>query len=258
VSHWDAPGEHYREYRVSDSTFGWILLFSALGALAVLVEVGTDDAWSGAARFWLIVAGLAAIVLLPVYARVSATVTGADGVAIRGLLRTRRFGWPDIQDIRIEVNPAALAGYNAPRHIAVLYTTGGRRVPLPHVNERNLDRFQPSLTAEVEAIRATWLDRRGPQWAPVPSVRRMVEDRVRYQVSSWTVGAFAAMLAVPVAAVIVVVGLFTGAPDLPEPLSWPFQPESMLVLPAVVFPIATVTSKLARRRARLPADRNAG
>jgi len=65
------------------------------------------------------------------------------------------------------------------------------------------------------------------------------------------VGMLAALLAVPVTAVIFVVGLFTHAYALPTPLSWLFQPGAIGIVPAVVFVIATVVTTLSRRRAQV-------
>ncbi len=80
-------------------------------------------------------------------------------------------------------------------------------------------------------------------------MQRKADDRVRYRFTWWAVGLFVAMLAMPVAVVVFAVGLFTHAYARPAPLSWPFHPASILVLPAVVFPIAAVASRLARNRA---------
>jgi hypothetical protein len=79
-------------------------------------------------------------------------------------------------------------------------------------------------------------------------VQQKAGKRVRYTFTSVATGAFAAMFAVPVAAVIFVVGLFAHASELPSPLSWLFQPYAMMVLPAIVFPIVAIASAITRHR----------
>jgi hypothetical protein len=243
------PGWGYQEYRVSESAFGWVLVMMAFGAVALLVSVCTDAAMPGPLKAGVLGVGLAAFAAVPVWAWLSRTVRGPDGLAVRGLLRTRTFAWPDIQDIRIEPNPAAQLGFDSPRNLAFLYDGAGRRVALPHLNEKNLAKLGLTLATEVEAIRSAWHRQRGPHWAPLPRAQRRIDQHTRYPFASWMVGMLAAMLTVPVAVLIVVVGLFTHAAELPAPLSWLFRPEAILVLPAVVFPVAAVASKLARRRA---------
>jgi hypothetical protein len=240
----------YEQYGVADSTFRLIMLLSGVGALALLVTVVTDTAMPGPTKVVVLVAGLPAIFAMPVWARVAETVITPEGVVVRGFRRTRTFAWPDIQDIRIEDNPGGYVDDRGPRHIAVLYDGTGRRVPLPHVNEKNLDRRQLALATEVDAMRTAWQRGRGAGWAPVPLVQRKVAERARYGFTPWAVGAFAAFLAIPVTTVIFVVGLFTHAGDLPSPWSWPFQPAAIMVVPAIVFPAVAVASVLARRRAR--------
>jgi hypothetical protein len=239
------PGPQYQEFRVADETFGWILVLMALGAVALLIKVGTDEA-PGVVKVVAIVPGLAAFAVLPVWAWLSRTVKGPDGIVVRGLFRTKSFAWPDIQDIRSEASPAALFGHDGPRHIVILYDGAGRRVALPHVNEKNLG-F--TFATEVEAMRVVWQQRRGPQWVPVPRAQRTIDQYRRYTFSSSTVGLIAGSLSVGLAVMLVLIGLFTGASELPAPLSWPFAPAVIWVLPIVVSVGAIVFSKLARRRA---------
>jgi hypothetical protein len=240
----------YEQYGVADATFRLIMLLSAFGALALLVAVVTDTAMPGPTKIVVLVAGLPAVFAMPVWARVAETVTTPEGVVVRGFRRTRTFAWSDIQDIRIEHNPGGYLDDRGPRHIAVLYDGTGHRVPLPHVNEKNLDRLRLAFATEVEAMRTAWQQGRGADWAPVPLVQRKVAERVRYQFTSLAVGLFAAFLAAPVVTLIFVVGLFAHASELPSPWSWPFQPAAIMVVPAIVFPTVAIASKLARRRAR--------
>jgi hypothetical protein len=251
----DDRGWGYQEYRVSEWGFGRLLGAMALAAPILLVVVCADAESQGPEKVVVLVATLAVLVAIAVSTWLSRTVRGPDGIVVRGLLRTRTFGWPDIQDIRIESSPAGQLGIyehlgvDGPRLNAYLYDGAGRRVTLPNLNEKNVAALGFTLAAEVETMRATWQRQRGPQWASLPRARSKIDYRARYPFASWMVGMTAAMLAVPVAAVLVVVGLFTHAAELPAPLSWLFRPEFILVLPAVVVPVATMYSRLARRRA---------
>jgi hypothetical protein len=232
-----------QQYRIADRRFGLLVALMSFGALSILLALGTDDTLSGPIRIGILFAALGGLAAVVAWARVACTITDVDGVTVRGLLRTRTFAWPDIQAIQIELNPGGYVDDRGPKQIAVLYDGAGHRVPLPHLNEKNLETFAD----EVEAMQTAWEHERGPHWSPIASVQRTVDQRVRYRFTSWATGAFSAMLAVPVAAVIFVVGLFTHAYALPSPLSWPFQPASILVLPAIVCPIVAVASMVSRR-----------
>lgn len=233
-----------QHYRIAERRFGRLVVLMSFGVLSILLALGTDDTTPGLIRIGLLVASVGSIGALVAWARIAGTMTDPEGVTVRGLLRIRTFAWPDIQAIQIEQNPGGYADDRGPKQIAVLYDNTGRRVPLPHVNEKNLETF----IAEVDGMRADWEHWRGPDWAPITDVQQKAGKRVRYTFTSVATGAFAAMLAVPGVVVIFVVGLFAHASELPSPLSWLFQPYAIMLLPAIVFPIAAVASALARRR----------
>src|SRR5262245_51211284 len=112
---------HYGHYRVSGPTWRRVAFLMVFGAPALLITVATDDAMPGPAKVGVMLVGLAAIGAVSGFARFAGTITSPDGVAVRGLLRTRRYAWPDIQDIQIELNPAGSVRDDAPKQIAVLY-----------------------------------------------------------------------------------------------------------------------------------------
>ncbi|WP_405907972.1 PH domain-containing protein [Streptomyces sp. NBC_00828] len=62
------------------------------------------------------------------------TFVTADGVTVRGPLRTRTWAWTEIYGIRVENSRRG-----SPRWPAYLYRTDGRRVRLPHLDELQLD-----------------------------------------------------------------------------------------------------------------------
>jgi hypothetical protein len=225
----------------------WLAM--GLGAAAVLIEVMSDDAWSAAAQFWFIGGFFAVVGLLVAWAFRSATMTSPEHLTVRGLFRTRRIPWPRVQAIMIEVNPGSFAEGSAPRRIVVAYDAAGRRIPLPHLNEKTFARRYGSLESEVDGIRAAWLAARGEDWVPVAHAQARAADMARYGINSWMVGLMWASLTLPVVAIVFVVGLISGVGS-PWPLSLLFRPEALLVVPAAVFFIAAVASLISRRRAR--------
>ncbi|MEV7341660.1 PH domain-containing protein [Streptomyces sp. NPDC093544] len=62
------------------------------------------------------------------------TFVTADGVTVRGPLRTRTWAWTEIYGIRVENNRRG-----SPHWQAYLYRTDGRRVSLPHLDELQRD-----------------------------------------------------------------------------------------------------------------------
>ncbi|MFD7136469.1 PH domain-containing protein [Streptomyces sp. NPDC059894] len=57
----------------------------------------------------------------------------ADGITVRGPLRTRTVAWSDVYGLRVENS-----GQRNPRWQAYLYRADGRRVRLPHLDEAQL------------------------------------------------------------------------------------------------------------------------
>jgi hypothetical protein len=239
----------YDTYTVSTTVLRAFWLAMGLGAVAVAIEVLSDDAGSAAATLGFVAAFLVIVGLLVAWAYRSATVTTPEHLTVRGLFRTRRIPWSRVQAIMIEINPGAIAEGAAPKRIAVAYDATGRRVPLPHLNEKTFARRYGSLESEVDNIRAAWLAGRGEGWTPVAHAQAKAADMARYGVNSWAVGLMWASLTLPVVAIVFVTGLIVGV-DAPWPWSLMFLPEALLVVPIVVFFVAAVASLIARRRAR--------
>jgi len=244
----------YDTYTVSSTVLRAFWLAIGLGAVAVLVEVVADDTWSAVARFGFVAGFLVIVGLLVAWAYRSATVTSPEHLTVRGLFRTRRIPWSRVQAIMIEMNPGSIAESDAPRRIVVAYDTAGRRIPLPHLNEKTFARRCGNLESEVDGIRAAWVAGRGPGWAPVAQAQAKAAEMARYGINSWMVGLMWASLTLPVVAVVFAVGLIVGASP-PWPLSLIFLPEAILVVPGVVFFVAAIASLISRRRARARAPR---
>ncbi|MFE7835608.1 PH domain-containing protein [Streptomyces sp. NPDC057474] len=97
----------------------------AVNAMATLGP-SAGDALAVAA--WLTIA--TRVVLEQFRARTSVT---ADGVTVRGAIRTRGWAWSEIYGIRVED-----IKWGTPRWSGYLYATDGSRVRLPHVDEYQL------------------------------------------------------------------------------------------------------------------------
>ena len=99
------------------------------------------------------------------------TFVTADGIAVRGAVRTRRRSWHDIYDIRVEPRRNQRSGDS--QWLTFLYDNDGRRLLLPYVSDGQL----PEFGAEIDELRATAARHRGMAWEQRPEV----EERIRRQ-----------------------------------------------------------------------------
>jgi hypothetical protein len=153
-----------REYRKTDGSWLWIALGAPLAAGVLLVlQTALDDDIPTVVPI-AVGAALAALLLFVLRLNtVTATISDAQSLTVRGPFRSHATAWQDVQGIEIEVNPGAEA-QGAPGWVVVLYDASGRRLTLPHLN----DRETADLAGEVAALREVWELRRGDGWAPVP------------------------------------------------------------------------------------------
>ncbi|MEU1193491.1 PH domain-containing protein [Streptomyces sp. NPDC005859] len=113
---------------------------NALHAMATLGPSGWDVL---AVAAWLTAAGRVALEQWR-----ARTFVTADGVTVRGPIRTRSWAWSDIYGIRVEENRGS-----TPRLLGYLYSTHGHRVRLPHFDDYQLT----DPIAEVADLCATAL-----------------------------------------------------------------------------------------------------
>lgn len=157
---------------------------AVLGVLAfylVIAVRGTFQAFSSprpdaVVPAWLVATGSVALWVLLTRLVLSEwrarTVVTADGVTVRGAVRTRTRTWHGVHDIRVE--PYARDTYGlTPRLLTYLYDTDGRRILLPRFDERQLD----DPCAEVADLREAAARHRGRSWEPRPEA----EARVRWR-----------------------------------------------------------------------------
>ncbi|MFJ2831283.1 PH domain-containing protein [Streptomyces sp. NPDC087263] len=140
----DGIEREYRGRRVVPAAY------VSLVAVAVIVAIGVLNATTLSGQkasgvmvpaLWLSVG--VRVVLEQWRARTFVT---ADGITVRGPLRTRTWAWTEIYGIRVENR-----GWGSPHWPAYLYRTDGRRVRLPHLDELQLG----DPIAEVAGLGAT-------------------------------------------------------------------------------------------------------
>lgn len=146
------------------------------------------------------------------------TVLDEQGIAVRRLLRVRRLRWAELYDIRAEAWPEqARAVPGASRVFACAYLTGGKRVPLPCVDDREV----AGVRGEVALIRSVWTGLRGPGWQPDPGTEACIaQAAARREWWAGTAGANAVIGAVVVGAIGILAVFLScpgtpGAPDIP-------------------------------------------
>jgi uncharacterized membrane protein YobD (UPF0266 family) len=237
----------YTTYRVSSRRFGMVCLAYAVGLIAVLIRVAAITPLGGGIKALIDLAALALFGVGLVWVRRSATITKHDCLAVQGLFRVKQIPWADIQDIRVERNPARVGSRQAPKELVIVYDRHGKRTTLPHLNQVTLDGHGMSLQQEVTALRSTWTQLRGEHWAPVPEVVKKAAARSRYAMPSWALGFAWAMAATLFGALLTIIGLATSNGSPP-----PFflSPVIILILPLATFAGVTTASVAARRRAR--------
>lgn len=203
------------------------------------------------APLWLVVV-IVVLVLPAVWVsaalRRAVTIVHEDHVLIRTAFATRRVAWADVQGIRIERVPGA-AQHGLPARVVALCDRDGRRLWLPHLNDREVR----ALDAELGVLRDIWVGQRGESWAPVGQVTakmNAITARTEgYALTSGTVAALAGGCSAFFAlGLFLAVGLTAGVLDgIPEDL--------MACLLFGTFPavglVVHVTTAARRRRRRL-------
>jgi len=240
----------FGEYRISAPRFRWVCVLFAAGMVSVVVQTAADTGLTVPVKGLTDLATAAAVTLVLVWARRSATITSRDCITVRRLVRVARIAWADIQDIRVETNPAAVASADAPKELVAVYDSGGHRTTLPHLSQANLAAQGLSLRAEVEHLRSAWMQLRGEQWVPEPAAISKIAERARYTFSPWMAGLLWATAAELLAILLTVIGLVSGADSRPRPVSFLFSPGLILILPVAVYVITSIATVIVRRRRR--------
>jgi hypothetical protein len=144
-------GDIIRQYRRRGPAW------KAVAAVGVLFAAGVGEVVLNGPPLWVTVAAAAVLLLSNGWMALallrSRTVVRSDGITSYAALRSRRWAWHDIRDLRVEDAPQG----SSFRFIACLYDSAGRRTILPFVN----DRCVPNLHAEVEFLRGVLATGRG-------------------------------------------------------------------------------------------------
>jgi hypothetical protein len=212
---------------------------------SVVLAIAANESIAWAVKTSLMAGVSVPIVLLAVFGVRAATIISDQGITVRGL-RTRPISWPDIQEIQIEPNPIPRLQRGLPTQRVVVYGASGRRIVLPHMNERTFGDVLLGLEATVEYIDATWRQRRGPQWTPISEAQDAAAEARIYGVSSWWVGAHWAIGLESFLVATLFVLIIAGAM---QQVSGALVLAILIGVPAVAFFTAAIVSKARRRRA---------
>ncbi|MEU6802545.1 PH domain-containing protein [Streptomyces neyagawaensis] len=160
-----------REYRRTRRMPPPTLLLMAAGVLVgansvyAMTESGAS-LWNGLSlAAWMVVVGRGALEEWRAHTSVT-----ADGVTVRGALRTRTWPWSDVYGIRVEDNR-----HGFPRWSGYLYAVDGRRTRLPQVDEYHL----PDPIGEIADLYATALRLGLTSPEPRPEVEKRIERETR-------------------------------------------------------------------------------
>jgi len=195
-----------REYRMTGGRRAAYVAAVTVGTVSVLASVLGPGLPAGVTLPFVVV-WLASMGWLMYAALHASTAADIKAIHVRGLVRRRRLAWPDIQDIRAEVNPSAAMQGNAPKVLVHAYGRDGSKVLLLFVDDRHV----PHLRYEVEMLQALWRQLRGADWAPDPAAAVLIERHVARHAAMTTGCAATAMGAIPLLA-LALLPLFVDVP----------------------------------------------
>ncbi len=205
-----------REYRVGAGRTVPVVVAVVLATIGVLFPVWTDEEIAGWVK-WLLTLGLVGFFAwLVTGAARAATVADADGLRVRGLVRVRRLTWPEIQDIRMEVNHGAAMNRNAPQRVSYAYGPRGRQVQLMYVDDTRVD-----LEREIGFLRRVWEERRGDAWAPDTGLADRIDRREAGRLAVMSGISWAMLSFVPLT-LLMLLTIFTKVPDALEDVLTPW------------------------------------
>ncbi|NUS80709.1 MAG: PH domain-containing protein [Streptomyces sp.] len=120
-----------REYRADRRS-----RLKVLGLIALMLACGVLEVVINDVPGWVAAILIAALTVVDGVWALSLwrarTVVRADGIAVVGVVRARKWAWHDIQDIVAETQSSP------PRRLIRLHDTQGRKTTLPYVTEAHL------------------------------------------------------------------------------------------------------------------------
>jgi len=136
----------------------------ALGMARLLFKAHNEDLGTTGEAIIIAAAVLFAGLLMAAVLCARTTVD-QDGVVVRSMVRTTRYRWPDIAELRIEKadrnNPSSRTSFMN----VILYDRNLRRVVLSNVSDKRLGGMD-GLVRELSEFRQAWAAGRGPGWQP--------------------------------------------------------------------------------------------
>ncbi|MES5821570.1 PH domain-containing protein [Streptomyces sp. RG80] len=218
-----------REYRKQRRLPMAFLL--AMGAILLSSVLRLFDRASGISlwvRVGLVVFGAVSLGWVVLRLRRARTVVTADGITVRGAHLERHRAWHDIYDLRVEALPSS-AHYQGPKYATFLYDTEGRRILLPHVDDRQLE----DPWTEIAGLKESAARHRGAAWEQRPAVEGLIRKRAT-QTKAWVRAATGAVITLMFSFLTWVVLVFTS--DEPSQLLYfVYVPLSAFALLAATF-----------------------
>ncbi|WNZ09201.1 PH domain-containing protein [Streptomyces sp. 11x1] len=234
-----------REYRRRRGIHPALLVTMAAAAFIIALSVnsmmtlGPSSSGAMAVAAWLFVVTRA--VLEQFRARTSVT---AEGVTVRGAIRTRSWAWSEIYGIRVEDNR-----WGSPRWSGYLYATDGTRVRLLHVDEYQMT----DPIAEIADLGATALRLGLTSMGTRPDVEERVARGARRR-KAWQRAAIASAV---VMAATFVVDFWLGFTDRPTHLYALVLGVPLACLPVLFYAFDRLGERRHRRGLTPPATRTA-
>lgn len=213
-----SAGSLPREYRIGRGrTTGIVVAVSLACVPGVLALLLTDD-FSAEVKWSVLLPLLALFAWLVTASTRARTTADLKGIRIRGFLGTRRLSWPEIQDIRVEINPGAVLQENAaqPNFVSYAYRADGKRLQLMYLDDATVN-----LEREVAVLRAAWEELRGEDWTQSADIARRIERGEARRLAAMAGFAWAMLSFLPLIA-LMLLPLFTDLPDALDTSWWPF------------------------------------
>jgi hypothetical protein len=233
-------------YRVSRKVFLLVTFTSLVGMFGVLAGMAGEPGFEDMTKAWVGLGVVTVVATLLVRARFLATIGDSRGLVLRGWLRSRRIPWADVHELRSESYPASGLADHTPQYVGVVYLRTGRRLTLPHVNDRNLSEVGLSLTTEIERLQKLWEAGRGTDWHPASAAARRAAVNAKYPLSPVMVGLRAALVSMPLVIIVLLVPILADV-ALAAPLDLFIGPIGAFTLPIAVGVVAGVMTAARRR-----------
>lgn len=142
----------YNTTLASDHTAGAVLIgMLGIGSAALSLTAGGVPVW---AALFIGVTVIALTSILLVLMRQMYTGTSAKYLTVRGLFRTRRTPWSNIQSIDVVRDRRG-------QDWVVVRDQDGRKTTLPYLTTSTV----PKVEEEASKLRALWVEFRGEDWA---------------------------------------------------------------------------------------------